>query len=238
MKTSVISNDRIADNTQRIIFQRPQNYMYDPGNYLTIPFQDARRYLSIVSSPHEPQLEVAIRLSGSQFKQYLLNLQPGDSVDISKSGGSLLAGSSGSHPVVMLAGGIGITPFVSITRDLSQHLDGAANKVTVLHSNRYRSEAVYMDELSRLASENNLFTYEAYLTREKHYNRHISASDIARAMAGRGNSKVLIAGSHRFIQGMYVNLSELAVPVDNVVAEVFCGYCPEHVCCCERVAYR
>ena len=236
MQAKVLSNTKLADRTQKITLSRPAGYTYRPGDYLTIPFAGVKRYLSIVSSPHEPQLELTVRTSDSPFKQYLMNLEQDQTVELSAAKGTLGYVAGDASSLVVLAGGIGITPFVSIVRYLAQQSTNEVPPLTILHANRYASEAAYAGELTKLARLKPWLTYKTFFSQEPYSNR-ITTADVAEAINDHPDCTLLIAGSHQFISGMYDHLSQLGVAPDRVSAEVFCGYCSEHECCCDHITY-
>lgn len=97
---------------------------FKAGQYLElqIPHSGAdgrgmRRMLSITSAPTEHEVRLAVRISPtaasvSSFKQALLALEPGDRVSATGTWGDFTAPAA-DVPILLVAGGIGITPFLS-----------------------------------------------------------------------------------------------------------------------------
>lgn len=86
-----------------------------------------RRYFTIASAPSEGEIHISTRVSDSAFKQTLNSLQPGDTIEASGIEGDFTW--EGAEPVVLVAGGIGVTPYRSMlleraatNRQLSAHL--------------------------------------------------------------------------------------------------------------------
>lgn len=80
----------------------------------------SRRVFSVVSAPHEaasasPTLRIATRLStpGSSFKYALSGAPAGSTARISQVGGNFLLPRDTTTPLLLIAGGVGITPFLS-----------------------------------------------------------------------------------------------------------------------------
>lgn len=105
-----------------LAFQPARAVRFVPGQYieLTIPhssdFRGTRRYFSISSAPTaEGPLTVAISTPerSSSFKRALLELEPGAEVRATGVGGDFTLPASTGTPLLLVAGGIGITPFAS-----------------------------------------------------------------------------------------------------------------------------
>lgn len=92
------------------------------------------------------QIELGIKLEGD-FTKRLAALAPGDTVDVQGPWGVFtLVPSAARH--VLIAGGIGITPFVSMAREAAV----TGQDIAVLYSTRTAEEAAYLDELKELAA--------------------------------------------------------------------------------------
>lgn len=100
---------------------------FRPGQFmeLTLPHGKSdsrgwRRVFSIASAPGD-LLRFGIRLpeKSSSFKRALLELEPGTKVSATSVGGDFLLPNDPERPLLLVAGGIGITPFVG-------HLEQAA----------------------------------------------------------------------------------------------------------------
>lgn len=74
------------------------------------------RAFSITSAPYENRIEFITHLTSSPFKQSLSALKPGDAVQITEPTGDFLWPDTTENPL-LIAGGVGISPFRSIWRD-------------------------------------------------------------------------------------------------------------------------
>ncbi len=126
---------------------------FQPGQYAAISFQkrgraSVTRCFSIVSSPTDQHiLQFSMRIHG-RFTTALSNLQKGDTVDVTGPFGGFVFDVSNDKKAVFMAGGIGITPFMSILRYLSTLQ--AANEVTLLYSCATQDDIPFKDELLTL----------------------------------------------------------------------------------------
>jgi len=92
------------------------------------------RWFTISSPPALGTINISTRISDSAFKQALNALQPGDSIERHSINGDFTWEDESDTPVVLVAGGIGVTPFHSIL--LERHAVGKSLNATMLHFNR------------------------------------------------------------------------------------------------------
>ncbi len=129
---------------------RPPGYLYHSGQFamlrLATPSGPDLRPLSLASEPHQRDLRFATRRGPSVFKQALLRLSPGDEVKVSRAMGSLRL--DPSRPAVLVAGGIGAAPMLSLAAGASVR---PAAPLRLLLSNRTVDEIPFRPELEHLS---------------------------------------------------------------------------------------
>ena len=116
--------EEIADGTMAFHFQRPAGFTFKAGQAIDLilpaataaDVASARHAFSLVSAPMEQELMIATRMRDSTFKRALKSLPIGSQVDIEGPFGSLTLHNDRARPAVFIAGGIGITPFMSVLR--------------------------------------------------------------------------------------------------------------------------
>lgn len=126
MEITLISTTHIVDDLYRFRFSKPPAVEFDAGDYVELElksdtFED-RRWFTISSSPAAEYLEFITKIHphGSEFKQHLAHIAPGSAATISPPMGTFNLPRSGSKKIVWIAAGIGVTPFLSMSRWL-QH---------------------------------------------------------------------------------------------------------------------
>lgn len=140
----------LTPETHELTFRPVRPVSFKPGQYaeLTLPHagvdgRGSRRTFSITSPPGD-RVSFALRVphESSSFKQALLALQPGDTVRATGVGGDFVWPADPSTPLLLVAGGIGITPF------LSQLRHDAARDVVLVHGAPSVDEVPFAEELS------------------------------------------------------------------------------------------
>jgi ferredoxin-NADP reductase len=114
----------IAEGTMAFHFEKPPHFDFKPGQSADLTLSDPpetdaegnTRTFSIASPSFENQLIFATRMRDTAFKRSLKKIPLGTEVKIDSPMGSFTLHKNSSKPAVFLAGGIGITPFISIVR--------------------------------------------------------------------------------------------------------------------------
>ena len=130
--------------------QRPLAFQYRAGQFamlrLSTPSGPDLRPLSLASEPHESTLRFATRRGPSAFKEALLDLRRGDQVKVSRALGSLRL--DATRPAVLVAGGVGAAPMLSMAAAASLR---PAAPLRLVISNRTVDEIPFREELEHLS---------------------------------------------------------------------------------------
>lgn len=155
---SVISNEHIASNviclTLKKIDARPFSFV--AGQYAAISFYHhgrptPSRCFSIASSPVNPDIiKFGIRIGG-KYTHAIQKLKTDDLVDVRGPFGNFVI-SPEQQKIVMLAGGIGITPFLSQLCNIADRK--LETPVTLLYSCRNDSDVAFSQELLEIRNNN------------------------------------------------------------------------------------
>src|SRR3989338_5783837 len=119
-----LKKEQVAEEMSSFFFQRPLHLDFKPGQFmrlsLNLSHPDERgsgRFFSIASSPTEKDyLMITVKTSPQIYKKTLLNLMPGNKIQISLPYGVFTLKPEEPQPYIFLAGGIGISPFRSMIR--------------------------------------------------------------------------------------------------------------------------
>lgn len=134
-----------------------------PGQYATIrSYQGLNstpaRCFSVVSSPDEATLQMAFRRSGA-FTSLLSTLLIGDKVKVQGPFGEFTI-TDRRQPAIFLAGGIGVTPFISMMRHAQRQETGQT--IRLLSSNRSIDQTPFFEEIRTISSRAPSISAEFY----------------------------------------------------------------------------
>ncbi|MGO4331128.1 ferredoxin--NADP reductase [Cupriavidus sp. 2TAF22] len=245
----ILATRTIAEHTVAFDLERPPGFEFEAGQFLSVQIpgftpteeDDGERMLSIASAPHDGHLTVAMRMRDSAFKRHLGQGQPGaSSVLISPAMGDFVL-QDDQRPVVMVAGGIGITPFYSMLRHLQRNGAGAARRVTLLYGNRSPASVAWREELDALTAELENFEVVHVFSESSESSEGCGEHDAAHAKvrtrggfidAGRIRADVAdwqdsiyyVVGPTAMVGALQDSLDACGVPPEQVVAEFFAGY--------------
>lgn len=149
----VIARQSLAGHGLIFKLERPQQFSFQPGQYVRLALDGIRRNYSIVSAPHEPFLEFFVDLvPGGRMSSRLGALRVGEAVTLASGPRGRLTMDGGSAEQVIVATGAGIAPFVSILRS---YLAGAekGHRFHVFHGVSYQDEFGYQNELDAMATK-------------------------------------------------------------------------------------
>lgn len=149
---------RIADDVWEVTFGIfPANFGFTAGQYVSVGLPELSSHripdqyhdFSIVNPPSVTnELTVAFRESASIFKTALLSRSDDMPVTIDGPKGVFTLPAHSERPLVFIAGGIGITPFVSMLRHASE--TGVSQPIDLYYHNSAGKSAPYLPLLRRL----------------------------------------------------------------------------------------
>ncbi|KQR86264.1 FAD-dependent oxidoreductase [Microbacterium sp. Leaf179] len=118
----------LTPTVRELTFQAARPFSFSPGQYLELDVphrrpdgRGTRREFSIASAPEDlPEVRIAFK-DGSQssYKKALAAVEPGGTLAVTGVWGDFVLPARPTAPVLMVAAGIGVTPFVSQLRHLA-----------------------------------------------------------------------------------------------------------------------
>lgn len=236
MQARLVAVKDVAEETAGFVFELGTPMAFEPGQTCDVTFSTPKyhdekgtaRTFSIASSPaDQPRLLFATRLTGSAFKRSLLEAAPGTEVDIDGPYGSLTLHKNAAKPGVLMAGGIGITPFRSIVKHAAEAR--LPHRLTLFYSNRTAGSAAFIADLERWEAENPNFRLVATITEPdgqpwSHDTGTMDAEFLRQRLQDAADAIYYVAGPPAFVKGMRTALDALGADPDAIRTEEFAGY--------------
>ena len=228
--TTLKSRESVAEGTMAFHFDKPEDFRFKPGQAIDLVLGEHRHAFSIVSAPAENEIVIATRMRDSEFKRALKATPVGGKVGIEGPFGSLTLHKDPTRAAVLIAGGIGITPFMSMLRQATA--DRLAHRIVLVYSVRRPSDAAFLDELRDLAARNANFKRVVTVTQPetagqgwKGETGHIGKALLERVWRGLAPRPIhYLAGPPAMVAGLKAVLEGAGVDDDDIRAEEFFGY--------------
>jgi len=235
--SKLVSRHEVAEHTMAFRFEKPPGWTFKPGQFIDMTLlapseTDAERNtrgFSIASGPQEDTLMVATRMRDTAFKRVLKTMPLGAVVKMEGPSGNLTLHNNVKRTAVLLAGGIGITPFRSILFRAAK--EKLPHRIFLFFSNRRPEDAPFLEELQALGKENPNYTLIASMTEmgKSHQPWHgetglINKEMLARYLKDAPSPIYYVAGPPGMVKGLHTMLNEAGVNDDDVRTEEFAGY--------------
>ena len=229
--------EQVAEGTMAFHFDKPNGFEFRAGQAIDVallnpPDTDSEgniRTFSIASPPFEDRLTVATRMRDSAFKRVLKDMPLGTAVRIDGPSGSLTLHKNSSKPAVFLAGGIGITPFLSILRQASE--EKLPHRLYLFYSNRQPEDAPFLDTLSELQAGNPGFRFVPTMTEVGKSHQKwtgetgvIDSRMLTKAIPSLQGPIYYVAGPPAMVVAMRQMLTAAGADEDDIRTEEFSGY--------------
>ena len=221
----------VAEGTLAFYFDKPAGFSHEAGQNALFTLPDLReedaagptRTFTIASAPHERELMIATRMRDSAFKRFLGAAPPGTKIEMEGPAGLMVLHEDPARPAVFLAGGIGITPFLAMTRDAMKR--ELAHRIVLFYSNRRPQDAAFLAELERRQGPNfRLVTTMTDAPEWRGEKRRIYPELLAQHVPDVLAPVYYFAGPPGMTMAVQGMLKELGVSEDDMRSEEFYGY--------------
>lgn len=225
MKLKLIQKKVETPEVTSFIFEPKEPLMWQPGQFLHYVLHheptDGRgsdRWFTNAAAPFENHVMITTRFAGeksSSFKKKLFSLVEGKSIEIALVDGDFIIEDL-SKEYVLIAGGIGITPFRSMLAQL--HHDGKKIKATLLYSN-HDQNIVYKKELENFAKENPDLVINYIFSPE-----HIDEAKIKELIPDFMSKTFYVSGPEPLVDSLGEILKKIGVSEEHLKQDWFPGY--------------
>lgn len=233
-RSKLIRKENVAEGTTSFYFEKPEGFTFKAGQNVDIELltpletdkEGNKRTFSLVSAPSMPELQIVTRMRESAFKRSLKDLSEGSEVEIEGPYGNMTLHSDAAKPAVFLAGGIGITPLMSMVRDASER--NLQHKTYLFYSNRRPEDAPFLKELKDSEKKNPHFKLIATTTNpEAVWNGergYITKEMIQKYVSNFSEAIYYLAGPPVMVAATRRMLEQAGILDDYIKMEEFAGY--------------
>lgn len=235
VRLTLVSRAAPTPTVREMTFQVHDRLSFRPGQYLELEVphrhpdaRGTRREFSIASAPEDlPQLKVAFKENGSSkpqssFKKALAEVPEGGRLAITGVWGDFLLPTRNGVPVLMVAAGIGVTPFVSQLRHM--RAAGEDRDVVLVYVASEASELAYRDEIEASGARVVVFTRDEPTDLPEHWRWargvRLDADGLLRVVPD-------ISARHAYISGPAGLIADLAPALErarSITTDAFSGY--------------
>lgn len=226
MKGIIKARQIAAENTLLVKIELTEAVNFKPGQAVRLCLGNDCRYFSIANSPdRKTLLQIITRLGPSPFKKHLASIKIGEEVFIKSISGSFALPESNPKPLIFIAFGIGITPFLSMLEYANDHQ--FPNKILLIYQDRSRQSMVNFQELLRLQKTFLNFLGVLTLTHDASWQGEHRALDeklITDYVTDPQNSLFFLAGPLLAVNKALEKIKSLGVEASQIFTDEFTGY--------------
>lgn len=225
MKLKLIERKKETSTVESFIFVPTEEVTWKAGQFFHYVLHheptDERgsdRWFTIASAPYEKQVMITTRFTfdkGSSFKRKLQSLVIGKSIEVSYLDGDFTLDDP-EKEYVFIAGGIGVTPFHSILKQLDY--EKKSIKVTLLYANQDQ-EVVYKEELDAIARRNPHIKIHYIFSPE-----HIDENKIKELIPDISTPLFYVSGPEPMVESLGEVLKGMGIPQEHIMQDWFPGY--------------
>jgi ferredoxin-NADP reductase len=236
-KAKLKAQKTVCAGTSAFYFEKPEELEFQPGQFFNFTLLGPEgtnldgdtRALSIASAPHERNLMVAMRLRTTAFKRNLNSLPVGTALLLQGPYGRMTLPRNTTRPAVLLAGGIGITPFRSFVWSEAELL--SPRRILLFYSVRVPEEAAFLEELQEMEQYNRRYKLICTVTQPEKAKMpwqgetgRISIGMLSKWIPDLSVPIYYIAGPPDMVDGVRQMLVSSGIAEEDIRAEEFYGY--------------
>lgn len=225
MQFRLTNKFNVAEDVVTFEWESTEPMTWLAGQFLkyTLPHENAddrgtTRWFTIAAPPYAGKPRITTRISadkGSSFKAALLALTVGDTIEASRPSGDFIV-EDPRRQFVMVAGGIGITPYRAILLQLDH--ENADIHGRMLYANR-NDQYVFKDEFETLTGKHADFAVR-YFTAPQ----HIELTDMQTAAKELDHPLYYLSGPESMVEQYKGLLTGAGIAEEDIRADYFPGY--------------
>lgn len=196
------------------------------GQYITVYFPELGvpegKAYSLSSAPEEPSLSITVKAMG-QFSNRLCSMRTGETFLGSDPYGFFFSEEK-KTPLVMLASGIGITPFRALIR--AYLTEDPRRDILLCYGNRTESDIMFREAWKILESTHPSFHTVHFISRQdtmpSHFEKgRMSAERVLPLVHEPERSEFMLCGSISFVRDLWRGLRAAGIAEEKIYTEAF-----------------
>lgn len=220
-KVKVLEVSDVTHNVKRYRMEKPDGYSFTPGQATSVSinkegWKDKKRPFTFTNLPDEDILEMTIKIyvSHNGVTKEIGDLKKGDELILNEPWGTINYKGEG----IFIAGGAGITPFISILRDLNRKNEIKDN--TLIFANNTSKDIILEDELRDILGKDKFINILAEEESEK-YHYGLISKEFLEEQLGDFNRIFYLCGPPPMMKAVQEHLDKLGVDKNAIVKEEF-----------------
>lgn len=219
----VVGITRETPDTFTITLSSEKRFNFQPGQFCFLRINKnklyARHPFTISSAPHEDVISFTIKIAG-RFTKTAEALQKGDEVLVDGPFGKFIPKEEGG--LVFIAGGVGITPFLSVLKDRIRR--NIKQKIILFYSSKKESDIIFKKDLDQINED--WFRVIYILRGDSHpsfesENGYIDEEMLAKYIKNPEEFSYYICGPEKMKSSMWNILKKIGVKSKNIFTEDF-----------------
>lgn len=229
MNAVLKATHQLTPDIRQYWFMPEKPLRFTAGQFLdvTLPHDNTddrgdTRWFTICSSPDDELFCITTRHDydhGSSFKNALLQMEHGYPLQISEPLGDFVLPKDPARPVIFVAAGIGITPFVSILESLA----GESRDIKLIHAVADESDIIFQDVFEEAGVHATIIVKNA----SPEWGGERGLVDAAKVIGieqPSPDSLIYISGPEAMVEQLKSELIEKGVGDNQVITDTFPGY--------------
>jgi len=210
-----------ATSISSFIFSKPNEARYVAGQYAQFTLEHStpdergeKRWFTLSSSPTDDFLSITTKFAGqnsSSFKKALFDLEIGRTLEMDMPEGDFTLPTDPGLRLVFIAGGIGVTPFHSMIKWLSD--SGQKRQIKLIYAAQTPDQIAFTQ----------LFAQAGVIVKPV-VGEQLTASALLQDIGDMANVLVYLSGPEPMVESLSESLIAAGVPKEKLKGDYFPGY--------------
>lgn len=219
-RVKIIAIEHLTHDVIKIVAEKPASINYQPGQAVDISlskqnWEQELRAFTFTSLPGDAYIEFTIKTypSHNGVTAQLLSLNKGDELLIHDVFGDITYKGEG----IFIAGGAGVTPFISILKQLEKENKVGNNKL--IFANKTKADIILEDKFRQLLGNNfiNILSDEEIAN----YEHGFISADLIKKNINEQSQYFYLCGPEPMMQAVEKHLSSLGIAENFIIKEAF-----------------